>query len=251
MIEKELQYFFDRFMIAVSKRHKQKMHYVPLKITFHMSAPIALTHPWMHFDGLIGHLLLVDALQDDYFILPRKFPFSRLLKHVELPPFPIKETAKMYHASVSIFDTDRKGLEILYKKFEDRWAGGKKKIQKGSGYFRDYMMQHIYMPTRTVIFYVNGDYEILHRLCTIIIGLGDNTRVGWGAVKNFEIQETIQDYSIIAQGIAMRPIPQQLLKSSSDMVALGWKPPYWAPENVDLCAPPGAKVELKDEFNVA
>lgn len=249
-IEEELKYFLDRFLLGVRK-HRKKMHYEPLKITFYMSSPVSLTHPWIHFDGLVGHLLMLSALGEDYYLLPRKFPFSRLLKDCELPPFPIKQTDELYHASVSFFDTDRKALEIMYKKFEDRWAGGKRIIHKGSGYFRDYMLQHIYVPSRTVAFYVCGDYESLQRLCSFVVGLGDNTRVGWGAVRSYEIERIEKDISIVKDGIAMRPIPEHMLEYASERVALGWKPPYWAPESVAVCAPPGAEVRLKDGFKVA
>ena len=109
MIEKEMTYFLDKFLLG-SAKHRVKMKYVPLKIVFFLASPISLTHPWMHFDGLVGHLLMVDALGDDYFVLPRKFPFSRLLRHAEIPPFPIKCTRGIYHASISFFDTERKAL---------------------------------------------------------------------------------------------------------------------------------------------
>lgn len=244
MIDREMQYFLDRFLLG-SAKHRRKMYFEPLKITFHMSSPISLTHPWLHFDGLVGHLMMISALGEDFFILPPKFPFGRMLRNVEVPQFPIRHKKGMYYASASIFDTDRKALEILYKKFEDRWAGGKKKIYKGMGYFRDYMIQHIYMPACSVIFYVFGDRAFLAELCRLVIGLGDNTRVGWGAVRSFSIESMSEDYSVVRDGIAMRPIPEHLLEFASEKVALAWKPPYWAPESVAICAPPGAEVRLK------
>ena len=191
--------------------------------------------------------MMISALGEDFYLLPRKFPFGRMLRNVELPHLPIKNTNGMYHASASIFDTDRKALEILYKKFEDRWAGGRKKINKSSGHFRDYMIQHIYIPSRTIIFYVCGDYDRLHDLCRLVTGLGDNTRAGWGAVRDYTIEKTDDNWSIVNDdGIAMRPIPEHLLEYTSEKIAVAWKPPYWAPECVGICAPPGAKVRLKN-----
>jgi len=242
----ESDYFLDKFLLG-SIKYRSKEKYIPLKIKFYLSAPISLTFPWMYFDGLIGHLLTIDALGEDFYLLPRKFPFSRLLKNSQIPHFPIKNTKGLYHSSASILDTDRKSLEIMYKKFEDRWAGGRKKIYRGSGFFRDYMIQHIYIPTRTVIFYVMGKKKILTNLCSLVTGLGDNTRLGWGAVKNFGVDKISKDYSIIRKGIAMRPIPEHLLSYSSEKFNIAWKPPYWAAESVGLCAPPGAKVKLKNE----
>ena len=240
----ELDYFLDKFLLGTMK-HKSKEEYIPLKITFYLSAPISLTFPWMYFDGLVGHLLTIDALGEDFYLLPRKFPFSRLLKDSQIPNFPIKNTRGLYHSSASILDTDRKVLEIMYKKFEDRWAGGRKKIYRGSGFFRDYMIQHVYIPAKTVTFYVNGQKRILDNLCKLITGLGDNTRVGWGAVRKYEIKEEKQDRSIVYKGIAMRPIPEFFLSYTSEKANIAWRPPYWAAENVEVCAPPGAKVKLK------
>lgn len=107
-------------------------------------------------------------------------------------------------------------------------------------------MQHIYIPTRTVTFYVCGDLEIIDKLCSLVVGLGDNTRLGWGAVRNYKIEKQNEDWSIVANGIAMRPIPEHLLEFASEKVNVAWRPPYWARENIGICAPPGAKVEFKN-----
>jgi len=109
--------------------------------------------------------------------------------------------------SVSILESTQYKLEVMYKRFEDRWAGGKRKIYRGSGLFRDFMIQHLYVPTRTVIFYARADLEILKDLLKDLIGLGDNWRVGWGAVRKFVIEEIEEGWSIVADGRAMRPIP--------------------------------------------
>lgn len=242
----EWEYFLDRFLLGLTDKWQEPKH-EPLKVSFRLSAPIALTHPWMHFDSLVAHLLMRDAMGEDYYLLPRKFPFSRLLRNVELPSHPIKQTKDLFHASVSFFDTGRQAVEVLYKRFEDRWVGGKRKISRGSGYFRDYMIQHIYIPATIVEFYVCGDGEILERLCHLVIGLGDNSRIGWGAVRKVEITPQQEDWSIVYKGVAMRPIPEHHLSYASERMYLAWRPPYWASENVDLCAPPGAKVRLKWE----
>ena len=115
------------------------------------------------------------------------------------------------------------------------------------GFFRDYSIQHIYIPTQTVTFYVCGDVEILKKICSRVTGLGDNTRIGWGAVRKFEIEKLDQDQSLVYNNIAMRPIPDSVLVKSSEKVSIAWKPPYWAPESIGLCAPPGARVKLKWE----
>jgi CRISPR type IV-associated protein Csf3 len=98
-----------------------------------------------------------------------------------------------------------------------------------------------------VIFYARADLEILEDLLKDLIGLGDNWRVGWGAVRKFVIEEWEEDWSIVADGRAMRPIPVRFLKSYEDSALLAWRSPYWDLSNVEECAVPGTRVELKDE----
>jgi hypothetical protein len=48
----------------------------------------------------------------------------------------------------------------------------------------------------------------------------------------------------------MRPIPEHLLEDADEYVNVGWRPPYWAPENCGVCAPPGTRVRLKNGFSL-
>lgn len=240
----EMDYFVDKFLLGIIDRPR-KITYEPLKITFYLSSPITLNFPWMYFDGLISHLLLREALGEDFYLLPTKYPFSRALKGIKLPPLPIKEKGDMPCSSISFFDNDEKRLEIMYKRFEERWTGSNRKITRGVGYYRDYMIQHLYFPISKVTFFVKGHKKTLEELCNLIIGLGDNTRLGWGAVRSYDIQSIETDYSFIKDGKAMRPIPLKLLKKTSEKVNMAWKPPYWAADTITTCAPPGASIVMK------
>jgi len=248
MKKEELQYFVqkaERRLLELRKRLPLPFRYEPLEITFHLASPITLSHPWMHFDGLIYHLLFREVLGEDYFLLPRKFPFNALQDELDkIQPIKIDSNG-LYHASVSFLDADVKKLGVYRKRFEDRWYSGRKKIYRGSGIFRDWSIQHLYLPTSKIRFYVLSDRNMLKVLCELVTGLGNDTRVGWGAVRRFEIRKMEKDCSIVHQGIAMRPIPLFFLEYASEKVPLAWKPPYWARENVAFCAPPGAQVILR------
>jgi len=242
----ELEYFSEKTTQGLSRFRQRfpSFRYEPLEITFHLSSPITLNHPWMHFDGLIYHLLFREILGEDYFLLPRKFPFGMLQEELDkIQPIKIDSNG-LYHASVSFFDADERKLEVYRKRFEDRWYSGRKKIYRGSGIFRDWSIQHLYFPVSKVRFYVFGDFNLLSALCEYVTGLGNDTRVGWGEVRDFEIRILEKDYSIVHQGIAMRPIPLSFLEYASEKVPLAWKPPYWARESIAICAPPGARVIL-------
>lgn len=243
-LQQELEYFRNKMLDSISQ-WKQTMNYEPLKITFYLSSPISLNFPWMFFDSLVGWVLFVKALGQDYYLLPRLLPLSGMLSRIKFPPHPIKRQGDLFHSSASVLDAERTAIERMYKKFEDRWAGGRKKVSKGSGYFKDYMIQHIYIPASKVEFYVNADGEEMERICHVVQGLGDNSRIGWGAIKDFRIESVMEDWSIVKNDVAMRPIPVEMLEYASEQFPMSWKPPYWDRDNVAMCAPPGASVRVK------
>ena len=74
--------------------------------------------------------------------------------------------------------------------------------------------------------------------------------MGWGAVSTVTVTPMEENWALTRDGLAMRPIPVRYAKSYSDAVPLAWKPPYWSPDNVELCVPPGAEVELRSSRDV-
>ncbi|MCX7880841.1 MAG: hypothetical protein N2517_09305 [Ignavibacteria bacterium] len=240
---KEEIYFLDRILLYANQQEK-RWKYEPLKIVFYLGAPIALSHPWLHFDGIISHLSLRRLLKEDYYLLPAKFPMSRLTKDIKLPNLPIRFAGAIPQASISFFPHQRKAMEVIYKKLEDRWLGQIKKIYHGSGYFKDYAIKHIYFSATSVEFYVVGDYEGLQDIMSDLIALGDNTRLGWGKIREYHIERIPEDYSIIKDGIAQRPIPVKYCEYYEDAYYLSWRPPYWSADMIELCVPPGSKVRL-------
>jgi len=248
MIEEEVRYFLKKFESYSTRFYT----FTPFRLTFYLKAPMCLTHPWMHLDSLILHFYMKRVLGQDYFLLPSKFPIGRLMRdRKDLAITPLKKTKEnLYHASVSFFNKDEKRSETLYKRFEDRWIPKtrRKKITRGSGYYKDFAMRMVYILADEVVFYGNGDIEEIGDICTEITALGNDTRVGWGAVRDFKIEPVKEDWSIVAEGKAMRPIPVRFLKKYTEAVYLAWKSPYWASESVDLCAVPGSEVELGEDL---
>ena len=142
-------------------------------------------------------------------------------------------------------------MTTIYKRFYEKALDYRKvkvkKISRGSGYFKDFAMSLVYIPAKKVTFYANADPDILEMLFEALPALGKKTSIGFGFIKDFKIEELDEDYSIVWDGIAMRPIPYFMLKSQEELVMLAYKAPFWAKENVALCAPPFTKVELKEE----
>ena len=229
-LQREVEYFFKKMQEA---RLPRPGYFEPFKIVFRMGAPIALNHPWLHLDGLISHLSLIEMLGRDYYLLPAKFPLGRVLRGIKsFRKLPLKKSGDLWHASVSILNPYTVKLDTIYKRFEDRWIPNtkKKRIYRSMGHFKDYAMSVPYIPATTCTFYGVGDVEMIERLLHNVVGLGNDTRIGYGAVRSFHIEPTERDYSLEKDSIAMRPIPMRYCEWAEEQVPLAWRPPYWAPE---------------------
>lgn len=235
------------------------LNFFPLKIEFRLQTPLALAHPFLHLEGIVAHLWW-RMVNPNY----RSLPSKRVIKIHSNLKLPLKRFyccgQFIYHASVSLIDADRpeealRALERLqvakiYKRFHERNLDYNrvrvKKISRGSGYFKDFAMSLPYIPARRVVFYANGDPDVLEMLFEALPGLGKKTAIGYGFIRDFKIKELDEDYSIVMDGYAMRPIPYFMLKRQEELVMLAYKAPFWAKENVALCAPPFTRVELKE-----
>jgi len=183
--------------------------------------------------------------------MPVKFPLGRLLQGKKIfQKLPLKKSGDLWHASVSILEPNTVKLDTIYKRFEDRWIPNtkKKRIYRGMGHFKDYALSIPYIPAITCTFYGVGDIEMIEKLLQNVVGLGNDTRIGYGAVLRFHIETTEKDFSLVKDGKAMRPIPIRYCDWAEERIPLAWRPPYWAPENVELCCPPFTEVKLGKEM---
>lgn len=243
----EVKYFVS---LAEKAPPIRRGRFQPFKVTFKMGSPVCVTTPWISFDGLIAHLMLLDAFGQDFFITPKKLDLSPSLPH-NRRFLPILKTGDIYHASVSQFIPCSVRVTQIYKRFEERWSENLKNrtIRLGSGHFRMYAMKQPYVPCKEVVYYVNGDMDLIKQLIEqYLVGLGNDIRIGFGMIRDVSFEGTEEDYSLIAEGIAMRPIPVEMCEEYDDAAYLPYKAPYWSPRNVVLCVPPGARCKLKNEY---
>ncbi len=219
------------------------MAWEPFRITATLRTPVTLNHPWLHLDGILSHLVYQHVLGRDYYNLPTKQVvhlrddrYRNLLSRQHHIP----------HASISFFDPPDAAYRSLqyFKRFEAEGFPGRRKVQVGSGHYRNWMLRWVYLAAHTVTFYGCGNLPEIRELLGELTHLGNDNRVGWGKLAALTVERTDADYSLVKDGRAMRPIPTRLLRDWSDSVPLAWRPPYWAAENVEDCAPPGAEVTL-------
>ena len=222
------------------------------KLTFHMQSPIMLGHPWLALDGILAHLINRELRGQDYWTLPSKEPVHAANPQNVMPLFKTRFLGQgdLYHASVAWFDCDEASTATVYKRFDESRSHlidtQKAKIDIGRGHFKAYAMRLPYVPARTATFYMRGNLMTALSLLSHLPGLGKKVAYGYGMIRNVSVEETSEDFSLVKDGVAMRPLPLFYADSNEKMM-LAWKQPYWARENVDACVPPGAKVSWISE----
>ena len=229
--------------------------YVPLKITFVMSSPIMLSYPFIHFDGILSHLLSIDILEDLFYDLPPRQPID----FIGSLPLPIEKTffssgkEHIYHSSVSIFsEPEAVSSETIYKRFDDKHIEHlqttKKNIEISRGPQRSYAMKMPLNYSEEVVFYAKGVKKEIERLLHFLEFLGKKRAYGYGKIKSFNISETEADYSIIKDGLLMKALPLEVAtelfnKSFSNIALMAYRPPYWDKSNVKPCYTPFSEVK--------
>lgn len=221
----------------------------PLMIDVHLCAPLALRHPWIHLDGLVAHLWLNRQMGREFYNLPNR------VVDIELD-LPLKRhPSGLWHASASVLIPQHAARRVwkttIYKRFhEGRQHGPRsmRRVTRGSGHYKDYMIAMLTFPITTVRFYAVGDREALVDILSDLVTIGFKGAIGWGAVARIEVRPCARDHSIVSGNIAMRPIPTRLLAWWDDEAVLTWTVPYWDRRRAEPCAPPGAQVRWKGEM---
>jgi CRISPR type IV-associated protein Csf3 len=103
-----------------------------------------------------------------------------------------------------------------------------------------------YISAHTATFYIRGNIQETLRLLNYLPGLGKKVAYGYGAIKSVSVEETEADFSLIKDGVAMRPLPCYLGFDSDEKMVLNYKSPYWNRNEAKPCVPPGAKVLSPD-----
>ncbi len=245
--EDEARYFADKLRRAPPPRWGP---FRPFEVTAQLRTPISVTAGWIALDGLLLHLRLLDVLGRDYYLLPAKLNLQGLLPE-EQWAVPLARTGPVWHGSVSVFEPASQTFATkTYKRFETRWTGElrEKRVESGRGRFRAYALTQPYIPAARVRFWGCGDVAEVRRLLTTYVqALGNDHRIGWGAVNSIEVTECSEDLSLVCGGRAARALPVDMCEDYGDAAYLAYRPPYWHPANVTLCVPPGARCTLRRE----
>lgn len=228
--------------------------YEPLEIILEIGTPMVLVHPFVSFDSLVLNLYAKSFYRENFALLPTNVILREDLFPKELKIPILNHHSGMYHASVSIFDEDITSLARMHyirRRFEDKYLKFMKPVKKigiNKGTLKNYEMKIIQVSPARVRFYCVGVKGILEELLKDLRGLGKKINTGNGVILSFEIKPILEDHSFSMNGIANKPIPVRFLKSTSRQAPMTWLPPYWARDKIEVCAPPGAKIEFIDEW---
>ncbi|MHA1347473.1 MAG: hypothetical protein ACTSO3_13820 [Candidatus Heimdallarchaeaceae archaeon] len=226
-----------------------------LEIKLSLRTPVILGFPFIHFDGLIAHLLARLWLEQKYYTLPSKNPMP-IIDNLPMPISSITyQNKQLFRASASHFDVNPEEfaqLTTIYKRFEesqvDKLATKKKKVRIDAGLYKNYSFQIPYLPATECLFYCYGHKEAITQLLIHLPGLGKKVLYGYGTIGEINIKKISQDHSFIKNDLAMRSLPVDFLTFASERINLTWAPPYWDKRNIALCSPPGAKISLKSKY---
>ena len=218
------------------------MNYEPLQIDIKLSTPLCMGYAWINLDGIIAYLCAREQLGQDFYLLPTKNPVKLNLD------VPLKKTGKIYHGSVVLMDVDKISIMRIYKRFDEQNIGHlntkRKKIPIGCGFFKSCIINLPYIPASEVTFYACGDEDRITELFKGLTGLGKSANIGFGKIIDISIKKIKTDYSLVKDGVSMRPIPISMLRKYESTFYTACTFPYWDKRNVVKCATPGTCVEM-------
>ena len=209
-----------------------------------MSTPVSLNHGWINFDGIVERLVYRRVLGRDFYNLDGSMNMPDVKRGMWLGV--LAHTDDIAHASVSIFDNDSLATEEYYKCTHLTDIPGTSKLNIVGGHFRRANLRVIYVCAEYVRFQVLGNLPRLIELLGDLTHIGGDSRIGFGRISNMVVRSIPYDLSLVDGGIAQRPLPVRMLATSSEQLMLSCRAPYWRQDNMEMCAPPGALVCLRE-----
>lgn len=108
------------------------------------------------------------------------------------------------------------------------------RVPVSGGRYRAYRMPVTYRHALSVSWCVVGEPIQIRALLALVTHLGKKTEMGWGAVIDWTVEPSAEDWSVqTADGCRTRPVPD------SSGLLYGYRPPYWHPRNQTPCLLPG------------
>jgi CRISPR type IV-associated protein Csf3 len=213
-----------------------------LKITFNLSTPLVMDR-FTTIDGIL--------LKAYYAYLKKNgkiLPFDKDHKSVKF----IEQQKGIFSGSVWFLD---KNSDVFFdfvtitKKVEDKkiYDLTEDKVKSNSLY-KQALITFETINTDKIYFYIRAEREITEALLSQIKFIGKNANLGYGKVKNIEIEEIKEDKGFfLKEDIVAKPLDCDAFTVKSKAIAFyRTKPPYWSLEDLKACYMPSNM--LLEEF---
>jgi CRISPR type IV-associated protein Csf3 len=137
----------------------------------------------------------------------------------------------------TVEDSSFKVKQGRWLKYSSHYSQSKK-IDIGSGKFKNAHIKVYYRSCKYIDWYCVGDPERIADLLRFCMNLGKNFGDGWGEVLKWEIKDWPENWSIQNdKGELMRAVPLQEhhLKKNVRGYMYGVRPSYWNPRHIMPC----------------
>ena len=158
----------------------------------------------------------------------------------------------VYHASTwrALTQLNIEPLSI-YKRTSEvalDYYGLSKTWDRGRGPTKDHELTYYQFSTPAIRFYCVGVHEEIHALLNKLHFIGTKISLGKGRIRHIEILPPDHDRSLHDGGFVTRPIPIPLAGDWRGVQQLvGYKAPYWHPDNQTLCLVPSVGPLIEEE----
>lgn len=215
----------------------------PLRIRAYLQAGV-ISDQFLPLDGLVYAQLVREKIGEQYWTLPsqsavgegidiaRKMPFQKAFAWEDF--FFYKCSFAQWHAN-TIEDQ-----QTYSKRFDLHRSGivdfGKNRaiVDTQRGQHKAYHVKVYYRHAPFVEWYADGDKQELERLLSFCTHIGKKASQGWGAVKEWEVKEWAEDWSVRGHGNKlMRAVPVR-----ENGFLYGIRPSYWLPKHQFPCKMP-------------
>jgi CRISPR type IV-associated protein Csf3 len=199
--------------------------FIPLKITINLENSFCKLSD-MPFDSILAKLYFQEQINNKTFNgdYEQPLPFLKMSDG-------IYHTSKPFYNVKYIFtDTICKHFDFLtYASLGGDTTHHKTLQNKKSGRYKNHVIKYELISTDYIIYYINGDFNMICSLLSKLNYIGKKCSLGWGKISNIDICECDEDYSLYKNGIASRHLPNIKNYNSKYMakVNMPLMPPYW------------------------
>ena len=214
--------------------------FIPMKITItleHREVLIA-NNP---FDGVLARIYFDKQKSDSIF----NGDYSQKMDF-------LKMSDGIYHTSNPVYNINFLSNEFLIKNFDNKLfekIGDKPFVgtlyNKQSGKYKSWMESYVKKNVDEVVYYTNGDFDVICSLLEDLRYLGKKASLGYGKVSKVRVEEINEDMSLVYNNKAMRPLPAIEKYSGLDdksKALYNLTHPYWERGNEEICIMPERRV---------